>query len=291
MKKTIKSAALISLLMLLFVQAACAEPSEILQGIFDALTAKDSSYSQTKVLYAEYMPEAKFEEELTDDSIIITISGIEGMDGTRTFVQDGDYLKTTLASGDFYGAMLATEIMHAVGAYYEMNTRLLTGYINGLDTNGLENKYFISTPDEKGENIEISIYIAKAYDMKELDEIVLNEATLSFAPLTRDYNSMAAAAGKIRMIANGTTDFVTILVGEYGELDDLAYQSIINIVKALKPQGWETFETDYPKLADAELPYCTVTLNPDESVVSDIIYDDHECMSFALLRFGTDPAW
>lgn len=286
MKNSVKFILFLVVLYLFSVHSVFAEPSETVKGIFDALTAVDSDYSKTKAMYTEYYPETKYEETLADDGFTISISGNEYMNGSWTFVDEGDYLSLTIPSDDFSGVMMATQVLDAVGDYYGMNPRLLNGYIAGLSAKELENKYFSTVNDEKAGTSKISIYIAEAYDMKELDGMVMDEASLDFEPLNENYISNACNCGKLMMIANGNVDDLTILLGEYGELDDLAYPSILNIVKVLQPKGWETFLDEYKELADAKGSGYSVTLNPDEAVVDEIIWDKPGTDSYVLIRFG-----
>lgn len=265
----------------------CAEPSEMLKGIYDALLSEKSDFSQGKAIYAEYYPETKYEAELTDEGITISISGNEYTpDGSWTFTEDGDYLKITLPDGDFSGYVQATNILNAVGICYGMDSHLLSGYVNGLSAKNLENKFFVLSNDEENKTAEISIYAAGPYDMKELDEMILDLDSLDFEPLTEDYLSMASSVGKVFMLANGNVDELKILVGEYGDLDNLAYQSLMNVVNVLQPKGWETFAAEYKELSDTQTDTYTVTLNPDEEAVREMIDEDRTGWSFVITHFG-----
>ena len=286
MNRFLKIISLSCLIFVIVFQAVFAEPDETLKGIFDALLSEDSAYSENKALYAEYYPETKFVETLNDGSFTITISGNEYIDGSWTFVQDGNYLTLTTEAGDLYGSLLTAMVVNAVGKYYDMDTDILNGYINGLSMLEIENDNFTITPEENGEAVTVRINIAGPYDMKELDEMVLDEKSLFFEPLGEDYLSNAASIGRIMMIANGNAEELTILLGENGGLDDLAYQSLINTVMVLQPKGWESFIAEYSGLADAQTPLYTVTLNVDEAAVKEIIDDPREGDSFAIIRFG-----
>lgn len=274
-------------LILTAVLPVCAEPSEMMKEIYDALISEKSDFSKGKAIYAEYYPETKYEAELTDEGITISISGNEYTeDGSWTFTEDGDYLKITLPDGDFSGYMQATNILNAVGVCYGMDSHLLSGYVNGLSAKNLENKFFVVNNDEENKTANISIYAAGPYDMKELDEMMLDQDSLDFEPLTEDYLSMASSVGKVFMLANGNVDDLKILVGEYGELDDLAYQSLMNVVKVLQPKGWETFASEYKELTDAQTDAYTVKLNPGEETVREMIDEDRTGWSFVITHFG-----
>lgn len=88
------------------------------------------------------------------------------------------------------------------------------------------------------------------------------------------------------MVANGSADDLTLLVGENGGLDDLAYRSIINIVSTLQPKGWEDFTANYTGLAEAEGEGWSVRLDVGEAEVAGIIDDARAGDSFALIHFG-----
>ena len=286
MKNFVKFAVMMCLV-LTAVLPACAEPSEMLKKIYDALLSEKSDFSQGKAIYAEYYPETKYDAELTDEAITISISGNEYMaDGSWTFVEDGDYLTITIPSDDFSGYMQARNILNAVGICYDMDSHLLNGYINGLSAKDLENKYFVTKNNEENKTAAISIYAAGPYDMKELDEMILDKDSLDFEPLTEDFLSQASSVGKVFMLANGNADDLKILVGEYGELDNVAYQSLVNVVNVLQPKGWEAFASEYKELADAETAAYSVKLNPGEEAVREMIEEDRTGWSFILTHFG-----
>ena len=128
--------------------------------------------------------------------------------------------------------------------------------------------------------------------------MVISSASFDASPLTSEHISTAGTIGKLKVIANGTVDDVTILLGEYGELDDLAYQSIMNVVAMLQPAGWEQFAAEYKELkaggqdshqvieSDADTDAYSVTLNLDLAAAREIIQDASEEDSFVLVRFG-----
>ena len=273
---------------LLLPQVAAAEQNGIVQGVFDALLAEGSDYQQSKAANMEWYPEIKFEETLAEDGFTLGISGSEYLDGSWTFTLDGDYLTSTFPLDDYNGFGMATIVLRAVGEYYGMNTSLLFGYIAGLGNMGLENKYFIMEDNEAAGTRTIKIYAAGAYDMAELDQMVINETALPFGPLTQDFNSMSANSGKIIMVVNGSINYATILLGEYGGLDDLAYQSIINAMNILQPRGWEDFVANYTELKDAETDQYTVTVNAQEEAVREIIDEPREGDQWVIIRIGDE---
>lgn len=283
--KKLKWFTLLTLAMaLLLTQLAYAEPSEAVKGIFDALTAEGTDYSQTKALYAEYYPETVYEETLEGDGFTIAVTGNEYMDGSWTFTRDGDYLTASISGDDFSGMMLVMEVVSAVGDYYGIDSTLMSGYVNGLSALDQESDNFSMVTDEAAGTYDVRIYIAAPWDMKELDQMVLDETVIS--PMEEGYSSTAAHLGKLMMVANDNGDSVTILLGEYDHLDDLALRSMVNAVSILKPEGWESFVANYTELSDSTFDNYTVTLNATEDMVSEIIDDANDNYEYAIIRFG-----
>ena len=287
MKKIAEMITLLTLVLaLLTAQAAWAEPSDAVKGVFEALLSEGSGYSQLKASYTEYFPDTTFEETLRDDGFTIAASGNEYMQGAWDFAQDGDYLALTLADDDFSGLSLVTCVIEAVGRFYGMNTSLINTYVNGLSMLDMESDSFIMTQDTDAGTNTVRINIAGPWDMKELDQMALEQRALYFDALGEDSVSCAAGIGKLMMVANGSVNDVTILLGEYGGLDELARQSIVNVVSVLQPKGWEDFTASYTQLADTEAAGYTVQLNVDSAAVAEIIDDVDEGYSYALIHFG-----
>ena len=266
-------------------------PSDTLKGIYDALTAPDSEYSQTKELYMEYYPELKYEETLEADRITLSINanGNEYVsDGSWDFVEEGDYLTAVIDSDDFTGIMRISYVADAIGAYFGMETELIDGYLNGLPALGVESDNFSMTEDETAGTLNFKLNIAGPWDMKELDQMVLDEELMDYAPLDSDFTSQSGSVGKIRMLANGNVDHYTMLFGEFGGLDDLAYQSIVNMVKLREPAGWEAFLADFTALKDVETEAYKVVLDPDDETIANIMGERNGKFSYVLVEFGTD---
>lgn len=284
-------ALVLALLLLPFAPKAYAEAdSDVVRGIYEALLAEDSSYSETKATYTEYYPETVFEETLADDSFTLSVSGNEYFEGSWTYTLDGEYLVSSFSDEDFTGAMMSQYVLNAVGKYFEMNTALLNGYIIGLNVLGLENNYYIVDDDAENGSTTVRINVSGPYDMKELDEMLLTPSLLDFEPLNDNFSSMGANCGKLSMVSNGSAHGVKILIGEYGGLDELSYQSILNVVKVLQPDGWEDFLADFTELKEIDTEAYTVTLNADEETVAEI-NEPRENVSYAILRFGEEESY
>lgn len=286
MKKTVRMIALLTLaLALVMSQIALAETDGAVQGVFDALLAEDSSYSEAKAVYAEYMPDAVFEETLNGDSFTITISGTDYIDGSWTYAKNGDFLTVTLDGEDINGQMMMIYVINAIGRYLGLNKTVASGYVNGVSALGLESDDFTSSEDESGA-ITMSVNIARPWEMKELADMAINENVIASDPLGEESTSVSSNIGKVMMLVNGDVNESTMLIGEYAGLDDTAYRSIVNIVNYLKPNGWEDFVDNFTELADAEAEGYSVQLNVDEATVADIITDADPEYSYALIRFG-----
>ena len=285
MKKIAKTILLLTLALALLIPAAWAEPDAAVKGIYDALLAEDSDYSRAKAITAEYSPETKYEEKLENDGFTITVTGDEYSSGNWRFTRDGDALTTTISS-DGMQSVMVIYVVKAVADYLGMNGSLTMGYVNGLSMLDLSSDDFAMTPDETAGTTDVRINIAGPWAMKELDQMVIDDRSLSYGALTEESASMAANIGKVMMVANGTADDVTILLGEYGALDDAALKSLRNVVGNLQPEGWEDFTANYTQLADAQAKGYEVALNVDARTVGEIIDDAPEGYSFAVAHFG-----
>jgi len=284
-KRIVKTVILLALVLALLIPTAWAEPDAAVKGIYDALLAEGSDYSEAKAISAEYSPETKYDEKLEDDGFTITVSGTGYMDGSWRFTRDGDALTTTI-SNDGMESIVVIYVVKAVADYLGMNGSLTMGYVNGLSMLELSDDDFSMTPDEAAGTTNVRINIAGPWEMKELDQMVIDDRSLFYGALTEDSASMAANIGKVMMVANGSADDVTILLGEYGELDGVALQSLLNLVGILQPAGWEDFTANYTQLADAEAQGYAVRLNVDAQTVGAIIDDAPEGYSFAVVHFG-----
>lgn len=286
MKNAPKRMLVLLLALALLLPAAWAEADQTVMGIYDALLAEGSSYNEMKTTYAEYFPDAVFEETLNDDGFTLSIGNTEYMDGSWTFTRDGDYLTSAFAVDDMNGLTMTLYVVRAVSDCLGMTTELINSYVNGLAALGIESDSFIMTRDEADGTSHVRIYIAGPWDMKELDEMVFDERSLPYGSLNENSISLGGGIGKLMMVANGSAEDVTILLGEYGALDELAYRSMINAVKVLQPVGWEDFTANYTELADAGAEGWSVRLNADKAAVGEIIGDARDSYSYAIMHFG-----
>ena len=294
MKRTVKLIALIGLVLALFLsQTAFAEENDVVKGIFDKLTAADSSYSQMKESNLQYMEGIEFRETLGEDSFTIEISGSDDMDGSWTFRKEGDFLTTSFPESDFTGGTMAVCVVQAAASYYELNTALVNSYISGMSVLGAESPEFTLSLDEATGTQTVGIYIAGPFEMKELDQMILDSDILNaygYEPLTEEYVSMGFNYGKISILMNGSKDGVTLLLQEYGGLDDVALKSLLAVADYMKPAGGEAFTAEYTELKDAQGEGWTVKLNADEETVREIYPEPFEGYSNAVIRLGDQAA-
>ena len=116
--------------------------------------------------------------------------------------------------------------------------------------------------------------------------VMTEENSLYYDALTEESTSCGGSIGKLLLIGNGNVDDFTILLGEHGGLDDLAFQSLINAVNIFQPAGYEDFIANYTELADAEAEGYTVQLNADEAAVAEIYEEANAEYSYAIIHFG-----
>ena len=283
MKKTIRT--IISILAIgamLLSFSACNdkkdESESLMQGIYEKLTAADSSYSEWKSGFNA----TTFEEKLDGEAIVITAKGEEGMNGEYTFTHDGDYIiYTTADKEDYSGYSVFMFIRNAVGDYYGMNSTLMNGYLAGLQNFGFENKY-LNIDMEKG---EYKIYSASKWDMKELDEMYVNDAALEYyEALTEDDVNRIINSGKITVVTYGNKDHFKMFVYEYGDKNtDLTYKSIMAVMNKFQPTDYELFNKYYTELKEVkDADGFTVTFGLDKSMeeAGEITgLDDYSCVT------------
>ncbi|MBR1689468.1 MAG: hypothetical protein IJ713_01680 [Oscillibacter sp.] len=266
-------------------------PSDTLKGIYDALIAPDSDYSQGKTMSAEYFPEVEYTETLGADRITLSVNanGNEYIkDGSWVFVEDGDYLTAVIADDDYSGMFNVLNVGNAIGSYFGLDSDLISGYLNGLGTIETTSDNFSMTQDEAAGTATYQFNISGPWDMKELDQMLLNEAVLDDEPLGSEFISQGGTVGKMQYLANGSRDSYTALFAEYGDLDDIAYQSIVNLITLRKPTSWEAFLADFTELKDLETEDYTVNLDPDDETIAQIMGQRNGKYSYVLVRFGAE---
>jgi len=287
MKKALKRTILLALsLALVLTQAAFAAPSEKLQAVYDALMAEGSSFNTTKATYAQYYQGVELDAKLEDDRIVITQSSTNEYvpSGSWTFIQEGDDLTVTFPQDDLSGIGIVMNLFGAVTASRGVNTSLLNGYMFAL---GDENPYMAMERDEKAGTVKYLIRLNAEYNFEGLDQMIMTKEKMDFLdPKDDTMTSWGGNYGKVIMVMNRNGRSLTILVCEHGGLDNVAYQDIINAVSAVQPEGWETFVAEYKELKDVKTDGYSVTLNPDDAQVGEIIDERYEGYSYAIVRIG-----
>lgn len=223
-------------------KGASADP--LMQSLLEKLTANEE-YAQWKATFNA----TTIEEKLDGNSIVFSAKGDEGVNGDFTFTLDGDYIVNTAAANDYSSYAFLMYLKDALADHYGMNSLLMSGYLAGLDAFGLENKYLLS--ETEGDQTVWKLYAASAWEMKELDEMYVNDAALEpYDALGEEEISLYVNAGKISAMAFGNADQLELVVGEYGGNTDLSYQSIRTIVNKLQPRGAEAFTASVTALEE-----------------------------------------
>ncbi len=255
-----------------------------LQGILDNFKA-DEQYAQYKAMY----PNTTFEEKVDGDSIVLNISGDEGVSGNYEFKLDGDYLTYTdkTDSEDYIGISFFMYLKSAADEYLGMDSNLTTGYISGCEAFGVENKYYLTETDEAAGTTTNKLYVAGKWDMPELDTMYVNEKVLEYTDALdeNDINGVINC-GKIRVVYYGNKDSVDIIVSEYGKRSDLTYQSIMNTVAKLQPTNADTFAKNFNELKEGEDDGFKVTFGLDETLKAEHELEEAEGYEYTVVHFG-----
>ena len=255
----------------------------MLQGMLDGFKA-NKEYVDYKAMF----PNTTFEEKIDGDSILINISGTEGIEGNYEYKLDGDYLTFTdkTDSDDYTGISFFMFLTEAAEKQLGMEPSLVTGYINGAEAFDIENKYFITETDEAAGTTTVKQYIAEKYDMPELETMYANEKSLEYTDAyTDDHISGSVNVGKITMIYSGSKNDSTIIFREYGKRDDLTYKSIMSTVAKLQPNGYETFAKEYTELKEVEGNGYKVSFSLDDELKSEYELPD-EGYEYTVVHFG-----
>ena len=255
-----------------------------LQGILDNFKA-DEQYAEYKAMYQN----TTFEEKIEGNSILLSISGDEGVSGNYEYKLDGDYLTYTekTDSEDYIGISFFMYLKSAADKYLGMDSNITTGYISGCEAFGVENKYYITENDETAGTTTTKLYVAGKWDMPELDTMYVNDKVLEYTEaLSKDDINSVINCGKIRVNYYGNKDSVDIIVSEYGKRSDLTYQSIMNTVKKLQPANLSTFEKYFTELKEDEGEGFKVTFGIDDNLKSEHELEELEGYEYTVVHFG-----
>ena len=260
-----------------------------LKSVLDELVKDGSGYSD----YKSYYPTAEFTEKIDGDKIMITAKGEGEYDpnGIWEYVQDGDYITYHNSdASDYTGSMIFMYVIDAVADSLGMNSKLLTGYLNGLSALNIESDYYKETINEDGTS-ELKLYMAAPFEMKELDQMYVTEELLADSePLTNEFTSRANSVGKISILSNGSKSSLKILVKEYEALDELAVKSVVNTVNKYQPDGYEKFAESFTAFEDVTTDDYMVVANADDAAVLDIVEEKDDGYAYAIVTFGEEAA-
>ena len=227
-----------------------------LKGVFDALL-KNETYNNLKSSYTG----AKFDEKLSADGITITVTGSEYVDGEYKFPAKDGYLSCEMWEEDYFSPVVFTQLTSSVGAFWGIDPHVFSGYINALGVKNIDSKvYTVEHSDDAYTPDVMKVYYAEKPDMKELDELYIDESALSV--FGYDATNYSIYFGKVHAL--GFLDYDTgalhFAVGEYGDKNtDLTLKSMQEIVRYFQPYGAEEFDANYSELKDVTTDAYTVS--------------------------------
>lgn len=272
-------------------QGANAESqAEILRSVYDIYTDDDSEYSEYKELLQGYYDDVTFEEELSDEKITITINADDNEyveSGTWEFVQDGDYLTYKGKDDDITGIQLYDFLTKAVGEALGEDPVLFPSYIYGLRLGKADNNYISETSESDGTLFKI--YDAGAYDMSDIDDMYITEeiAKENISEPSGDDSFTSIPIGKIRFVAHGLKDNMSVAIGEYGENTKKSYDSLVNALNVLKPEGYEAFLEAFDEFKVVEGEGFSSTTEPDDETKEYLGIEDEEGnFKYLVVTFG-----
>ena len=255
-----------------------------LQDILNALVKPGSSYNE----YKAYFPTTEFTEKIEGNKIVITAAG-EGnnsINDSFEMVREGDYLVYHSSNqNSFFGALLLMDVGEAVAETLGMDSRLMPNYMNGMIQSDIKSDKFFAVKNKDG-SIDYKLYIAAPFEMKELEQMYVGDSMLSYAePLTDEMSiSYVWNTGKLTIIMNARDKGMTLFVKEYGTLDDLAVKSVINIVKAYQPNGYQTLVNNFTKFESTSNSAYSVDANPGESVILEYDNEKEKDYSYGIIE-------
>ncbi|MBO5494112.1 MAG: hypothetical protein J5964_00170 [Eubacterium sp.] len=232
-------------------------------------------------------PNTTFEEKLEGDSIILNISGTDGVEGNYEFKKDSDYLSVTYGNEDYTAYSFVMFMAKAVYKQLGMEPALVNGYTAGFEAFDVDNKYFVTENDEAAAKTTNKVYIAGKYDMKELDTMYINDKALEYTDALNDeFRNGVVNCGKIRMIYYSDKNHVDIVLSEYGSRGDLTYQSMVNTVKKLQPTNADVFEKNYTELKETDADGIKVTYGLSDELKTEHELTEEEGYEYTVLHIG-----
>ncbi len=232
--------------------------SEALKEIFSALL-ESKNYKEFKASYSN----TTFEEKLVGDSIVINISGTDGVEGSCTFPVEDGYIICQSSPDDSLSSMIFNfYIMGSIADYYEIEPALFVGYTNYLLQS--DSKDYVADVKEDGSGT-IKLKIDKKPDISVLDEDYITEDVASMfyndkmTQFTLNYGKMLLNA-----LINRDNNSVKMAIGEYGDKNtEISYKSILTILNLVKPTGYEDFLKDFTELKELKTDKYSVSFDSD----------------------------
>ena len=226
--------------------------SDCMKKVYKNLTKKGSNYSTLK----KQDTSTTYKDSFKDNTITISAKG-EYISGTWTFSLDGDYITSTWDASEYMGFMGLTlwgDVRDALAEYLGMDVDLVGGYSSVIANRQLDSKYVTFKYNEKNETFTGKLYAAGTYDLSEMDEWYFEAKDLKnfMNKLGDGYINYVSSLGKLVLYTTGNKDSGEIYIAEHGGLTDLTYQSLVNVIKTLKPTGYQTFLNQYAKLKETK---------------------------------------
>ena len=231
------------------------QAADVLSSVYENYVKEGSEYDEYKKSMAENFDGVTFTEELDGNTIRISIDSTNEYveSGSWEFVQDGDYLTGKSGPEDYSGSILFDFFIKPVGETLGMDPVLYSSYLYGLQILHSENDYYIIETDDEG-NSSYWLYDAAPYEMTEIDDMYITEEIANeymYEP-SEDDTFYSMPIGKIRFVAHGNNEAMTMAIGEYEENTEKSFESLVNAVRAINPPGAQAFLDGCTELADAE---------------------------------------
>ena len=238
-----------------------AAESEVMEGVFAALNAPGSDWNEFAEFYAGFAsPEATI-----DEGYRITLSRNENEEYADYYEGNGmaffDYdestgfISCTISESDFWTAVVFSYMASAVADYYGMDADITNEYVMALevsspDVQNVSGDYYRRILDDPEHSLStMGIYAGSAWDTQIVnnvldsvyfDDTVINN--LGVEPLTETtYEARVYNVGKFSVYAEGNKNELTLTLKERGEFDKNGLDSIINLIMAMQPNGYEEF--------------------------------------------------
>lgn len=236
-----------------------------LKGIFDRLL-EHKKYKELKGLYGEQATLSEQYQTKADGTaeILFSLKAKEGYEEwipkqEASFGIDADqYVVCVLEENNpktLFAALLLDCVCGAIADYYGMDENLVTRYLTAVPAMAekptqFQTKYYAVTSDDTMHTITMKIYAGGVWDKNEmlqlLGKVYFTEKYLQdssiFEPLTGDDHSSLSHLGNFAVYLQGNRYSFTMTLAEYGQFDENGATSIRNIVKAVKPKGYEKFD-------------------------------------------------